>query len=154
LKQALRWFSPLKILDRKYADATQAHTGMQRAMNRLLERRERLLEQNWLRLRAQAGAMLHASERTLEQCAASLRAFDPHAPLVRGYALAYDGRGHLLRSVHDAKKGGALRLRLRDGTVDASINGIREETSGAGDAVLGMDSGTVALSDAGENISS
>jgi exodeoxyribonuclease VII large subunit len=71
--------------------------------------------------------MLHAPERALEHYAANLRALDPHAPLERGYALAYDDNGRLLRSVHDATRGGALRLRLRDGTVDASINRIREE---------------------------
>ena len=127
LKQALHWLSPLKVLDRKYEAAAQAHTGLRRAMIRLLERRERLLEQSGLRLRAQAGTLLHAPERALEQCAANLRALDPHAPLERGYALAYDGKGRLLRSVHDAKKGDALRLRLRDGTVETSVNGIREE---------------------------
>jgi len=127
LKQALRWLSPIKVFERKYEAATQAHTGMRRAMSRMLERRERLLEHSGLRLRAQAGYMLHAPERALEQYAANLRALDPHAPLERGYALAYDDRGCLLRSVHDAALDAALRLRLRDGTVDASINGIREE---------------------------
>ena len=128
LKQALRWLSPIKVLERKFEAATQAHTGMRRAMIRMLEHRELLLEHSGLRLRSQAGFMLHAPERALEQCAANLRALDPHAPLERGYALAYDDRGRLLRSVHDATKGDTLRLRLRDGTVDASINEIREET--------------------------
>jgi exodeoxyribonuclease VII large subunit len=90
-------------------------------------RGERLLEQGGLRLRAQGGIMLHAPENALEQCAAALRALDPHAPLERGYALPYDDKGRLLRSVHDAKQGDSLRLRLRDGTVDTSVRGIREE---------------------------
>jgi exodeoxyribonuclease VII large subunit len=94
----------------------------------IFERRERLLEQNGLRLCAQAETMLHAPERALEQCAAALRALDPYMPLERGYTLAYDGRGRLLRSVNDAKKGDPLRLRLRDGTVDASVTRVREET--------------------------
>jgi len=76
-----------------------------------------------------AGSMLHAPERALEQCVAVLRGLDPHAPLERGYALAYDGKGRLLRNVNDAKKGDSLHLRLRDGTVDASITDIREETT-------------------------
>jgi len=93
------------------------------------EREERLLDQCGLRLRAQAGIMLHAPERALEQCAAALHALDPHAPLKRGYALVYDGRGRLLRSVDDARKGDSLRLRLRDGAVEASVIGIRKETT-------------------------
>jgi exodeoxyribonuclease VII large subunit len=129
VKQALHWLSPVKALGRKYEAAAQAHAGLQRAMARLCERRERLLEQCGLRLRAQAGNMLHTPERALEQCAATLRALDPHAPLERGYALAYDGRGRLLRSVSDAKKGDSLRLRLRDGALDASVTGIREKTA-------------------------
>ena len=129
LRQALRWLSPAGVLDRKYEAAAQAYTGMRRAMIRLVERREGLLEQGGLRLRARAEAMLHAPERALEHCAASLRALDPHAPLDRGYALAYDGRGRLLRSAQDVRKGDDLRLRLRDGTVDASVTGIREEGS-------------------------
>ncbi|MDR2695608.1 MAG: exodeoxyribonuclease VII large subunit [Deltaproteobacteria bacterium] len=147
LRQALGWLSPARVLDRKCEAAARAHVGMRRAMLRLVAgrgaqldllasrlrntdmagRRERLLEHSGLRLRAQAGLMLHAPERALEQCIASLRALDPHAPLERGYALAYDGRGRLLRSVHDARKGDALRLRLRDGAVDATVSGIREE---------------------------
>jgi exodeoxyribonuclease VII large subunit len=98
-----------------------------RTIDILFERREHLLEQGGLRLRAQAGTMLHAPERALEQCVAALRALDPHGPLERGYALAYDGRGRLLRSALDARKGDSLCLRLRDGRVDASVIGIREE---------------------------
>ena len=123
LRQALRLLSPARALDRKYEAAAQAYAGMRRAMIRLCERREHLLEQEGLRLRARAEAMLHTPERALEQCAASLRALDPHAPLERGYALAYDGRGRLLRSAHDVRKGDDLRLRLRDGTVAASVTG-------------------------------
>ena len=128
LRQALRWLSPVKVLERKFEAAAQARAGMRRAMIRLLERREHLLEQSGLRLCAQAGIMLRAPERALEHAVANLRALDPHAPLERGYALAYDDRGHLLRSVHDAKQGDALRLRLRDGTLDASVKEVREES--------------------------
>ena len=127
LRQALHWLSPARALDNKRDAAAQAHAGTQRAMTRLFERKERLLEQSGLRLRARAEAMLHAPERALERCAVALCALDPHAPLERGYVLAYDGRGRLLRSARDAKKGDALCLRLRDGTVDASVTGIREQ---------------------------
>jgi exodeoxyribonuclease VII large subunit len=116
--------APLRLLQacgarRDLLEARLAGVGM-------LERGERLLEQGELRLRAQAGIMLHGPERALEHYATALRALDPHAPLERGYAMAYDGKGRLLRSVRDAKKGDPLRLRLRDGAVDASVNEVRE----------------------------
>ena len=129
LRQALRWLSPARALDRKHEAAAQAHAGLRRAMIRFFERRERLLEQGGLRLRARAEVMLHVPERALEHYAASLRALDPHAPLDRGYALAYDGKGRLLRSARGVRAGDDLRLRLRDGTVDASVTGIREAGS-------------------------
>jgi len=147
LRQALRLLSPVKAFGRQYEAAALAHAGMQRAMARLIAEKSAKLEalscavvNTPRRLLQSCGArlellearlghvdMLERKEGLLEQSAALLRALDPHAPLERGYALAYDGKGRLVRSVRDAKKGDPLCLRLRDGTVDASVNGIREE---------------------------
>jgi exodeoxyribonuclease VII large subunit len=147
LRQALHWFSPVKAFGRRCEATEQAHAGLQRAMARLISEKgakleafsigvenapRRLLQSHGARFEALASRlwridMLERKERALEQCAAILRALDPHALLERGYALAYDGKGRLLRSVRTAKKGDRRCLRLRDGAVDASVIGVREE---------------------------
>ncbi|MDR0239866.1 MAG: exodeoxyribonuclease VII large subunit [Deltaproteobacteria bacterium] len=148
LRQALRLLSPVKAFGRKYEAAAQAHAGMQRAIARILFEKgvalealsgdlenvsQRLLQSQSARLellasRLERADMLERKERLLEQSVAVLRALDPHAPLQRGYALIYDDRSRLLRSVRDAKQDDPLRLRLRDGTVRAVVTGVQEES--------------------------
>jgi exodeoxyribonuclease VII large subunit len=127
LWRAVQWFSPAGALGRKDEAAARAHEGLERAISRLLSGKGAKLEALSGGLRVRAEIMLHAPERALEKCAASLAALDPHAPLDRGCAFVYDGQGRLLRSVHEVKKDDLLRLRLRDGVVDALACGIRED---------------------------
>jgi exodeoxyribonuclease VII large subunit len=68
---------------------------------------------------ASCGARLAAREAALARLAASLDALSPLKVLERGYAVARDKEGKVLRRVADFPPGLAFRLRVTDGDVPA-----------------------------------
>lgn len=88
-----------------------------------------------LRTRAERAVRsgLQAAEDRLEHTAARLTALGPAATLSRGYAVVQrvDGTGGpvVLRSVADAPDGTALRIRLPDGALHATVTCAGEETT-------------------------
>ena len=54
---------------------------------------------------------------------ARLRAADPLGALDRGFVLAFDGRGRILRRAGDAAVGQGIALQFRDGRVEAEVTG-------------------------------
>ena len=72
--------------------------------------------------------LLAASERTLEnkrrgfvKLAASLDAMSPLKVLARGYGIATDANGALVRRTSDVKPGDRLQLRVSDGGIDCVV---------------------------------
>jgi exodeoxyribonuclease VII large subunit len=70
---------------------------------------------------AAATARLDDARARLAVTAASLDALSPLAVLKRGYAIAQDERGQLLRDAREAQAGDALRLRLAAGTLRCRV---------------------------------
>ncbi len=68
---------------------------------------------------------LQARQSALGGLAGRLDALSPLATLSRGYAVASDDAGRTLASVRDFAAGRSFSLRLRDGTVDAAVTGVR-----------------------------
>ena len=84
-------------------------------------RRERLLRQAD-RLRARFRADLEARRSALGRFAAKLDGLSPLAVLSRGYALVWDAEGQrLVRRAADAAVGDRLRVRLHEGTLEATV---------------------------------
>jgi exodeoxyribonuclease VII large subunit len=83
-------------------------------------------------LEAAARARLEESRSRLAVAAAALDALSPLAVLGRGYALAHDGRGKLLRSTRGVREGERLRVRLSEGALRCRVEEIEgvEESSG------------------------
>jgi exodeoxyribonuclease VII large subunit len=79
-------------------------------------------------LEAAGHARLDEARSRLVVAAASLDALSPLAVLGRGYALAADERGRLLRSSKEARVGGRVRVRLSEGALRCVV----EEVEGAG----------------------
>jgi exodeoxyribonuclease VII large subunit len=80
-------------------------------------------------LEAAGRARLDEARSRLVVAAASLDALSPLAVLGRGYALAADERGRLLRSSKEARVGGRVSVRLSEGALRCVVEGV-EGTGG------------------------
>ncbi len=146
-RRALSWFSPDRTLERGLERLAEARRRLLQAGEAIFVRRDARLTETRQRLGAAFGlpsvrerlAALDAleqrlrfsSERRAENIGASLdrlrlalEALDPLRPLGRGYSLALDVQGRIVRSVKDASPGMPLRVRVADGALDATIDRI------------------------------
>ena len=69
------------------------------------------------------GPAMAKAKGDLGRLAASLNALSPLASLGRGYAIARDDDGRIVKSVEQVEKGQHLELLVADGTVDATVEG-------------------------------
>jgi exodeoxyribonuclease VII large subunit len=76
-------------------------------------------------LRDRAGRCLHhqlgAADGDLRHTLARLRALSPAATLERGYAIVQRADGHVVRAASEVDKGDALRVRLAEGELSATV---------------------------------
>ena len=70
---------------------------------------------------AAINAQLESGRARLSRAAAALSALSPLAVLQRGYALAEDERGKLLRAARSVQVGDSVRLRLAEGQVRCRV---------------------------------
>lgn len=56
--------------------------------------------------------------------AGTLEALSPLKVLSRGYAIARDGRGHVIATTSAAKTGDAIDVLVSDGSIQATVTGI------------------------------
>ncbi|MBV1849081.1 exodeoxyribonuclease VII large subunit [Catellatospora tritici] len=86
---------------------------------------QRLTEVTALRDRAgrSLGNRLHRAENDLHHTLARLRALSPAATLARGYAIVQRADGHVVRAAAEVGAGDALRVRLAEGELAATVNG-------------------------------
>jgi exodeoxyribonuclease VII large subunit len=73
-----------------------------------------------------AAAQLEEARQRLGLAAASLDALSPLAVLKRGYAIAQDKDGRLVRAAGEVAPGDALRLRLAQGRLACRVEGVEE----------------------------
>ena len=90
-----------------------------------------LLRQRWLavehsqqRLTLAADGLARPFAEQVRYLAAQLDALSPLRILARGYSLASDPAGRLIRQTADVAIGDAISLRLTDGSLDCQVNGI------------------------------
>ncbi|MDQ6988149.1 MAG: exodeoxyribonuclease VII large subunit [Mariprofundaceae bacterium] len=105
-----------------------ARKTSEQAATRLTHRWQSLRDEQRMRLDRLQQAMqrLHDDltprlRREIHLRQAQLNNLGPQAVLKRGYALALDKHGHLVRSIHDIQAGKTLNIRLHDGLVDTQV---------------------------------
>ncbi|MFI6162097.1 exodeoxyribonuclease VII large subunit [Micromonospora haikouensis] len=78
-------------------------------------------------LRQRAGRTLHhrlgAAQDELRHTLARLRALSPAATMERGYAIVQRADGHVVRAAGEVGRGDALRVRLAEGELAATVDG-------------------------------
>ncbi|MGH4025342.1 MAG: exodeoxyribonuclease VII large subunit, partial [Pseudonocardiaceae bacterium] len=117
--------------ERRLLDALRSRPALADPLRPLDERGRVLAE---LRARAERALLgsVQAAEDRLEHTVARLTTLGPAATLSRGYAVVQrvDASGAaVLRSVADAPEGAALRIRLPDGALYATVTGNGEEAT-------------------------
>jgi exodeoxyribonuclease VII large subunit len=70
---------------------------------------------------------LETAKQQLGMAAAALDAMSPLKVLERGYAIAHDAQGHVVREASAMTIGDAVRLRLWKGALDCRVEGIDEK---------------------------
>ena len=75
------------------------------------------------RLARAATRLLEARSQRLEALAAHLQHLAPQAVLARGYAIARDERGRVLRNAASVPEGSAVSVQLADGRLDTRVLG-------------------------------
>ena len=70
---------------------------------------------------------LETAKQQLAMAAAALDAMSPLRVLERGYAIAHDAQGHVVREASVMSIGDALRLRLWKGAVNCRVEGTENE---------------------------
>lgn len=99
---------------------------LERPQGRLLQDRQRLDE--WVRrLELAGGSMLVGPRRDLKGLAGRLDALSPLAVLSRGYAIARDEEGRVLKEAAQAQVGSAVDLMLHKGRLQVRVEAIREK---------------------------
>ena len=81
----------------------------------------RRLEENSSQLRVRLDRMLISRRRKFEAVELQLRERSPFQLLQRGYAIAYDASGKVLRSPEQVALGDEISVRLARGQIDASV---------------------------------
>ena len=72
-------------------------------------------------------AALRRRQDKLARVAGKLEALSPLSALARGYSVALDSSGHVLRSANDFKQSETFTLRVTDGRVDCTVDDVRQE---------------------------
>ncbi len=118
---------PLAPLLARRADLDQTAERLHDAIPRSLARRGEALEASAARLSELAPRLTRPAEGALARLAASLEALSPLAVLARGYAIARDARGRVVRSAGDLSVGDELRVTLGSGELEATVSATHDE---------------------------
>ena len=110
-----------ELRSRRVMESPLGYIEMKRMELDLL--RARLLRRQELVLAQRRQRFAHLS--------AALDALSPLKVFARGYAVAENSAGRLLRSVNEASPGERIHVRLRDGTLDCTVDGVSAEAASA-----------------------
>ena len=116
--------APLRDL---LSDLLQTEERLHDAVPRGLARDAERCELAAGRLAEAGGRLLRPAEATLARLAASLDALSPLSVLARGYAIARDASGRVVKRASDVACGDQVSVLLGEGSVEATVSSIRIE---------------------------
>ncbi len=118
---------PMVPLESRAADLAQTEERLHDAIPRSLARRAEATGVLAGRLSTAAERMTQPHEAGMARLAASLDALSPLSVLSRGYAIATDDRGHVLKDASEAMTGQDITVRLGRGAVAARVTGVTNQ---------------------------
>ena len=118
---------PLSFVRDRATDLNQTEQRLHDAIPRALARSTDRCDQMAARLDGVGARLLRPSEATLARLAASLEALSPLSVLSRGYAIARDAAGHVVKNARELARGDAVRVLVGAGSFDATVTKINED---------------------------
>ena len=118
-------------LERDRAALDRARERLARALPQAASRDRVRLERSCERLRRAGEGLLAPRREALAVSAARLHDLSPLSVLARGYAIARDERGAVVKSVSAAPAGSALCVSLSDGSLDCRVERVHTDESEA-----------------------
>lgn len=115
---------PLAPLEDARASLEQSAQRLHDAVPRALARDREGVERSAGRLREAGGRLLRPAEATVGRLAASLEALSPLAVLARGYAIARDGEGRVVKAARELEAGDEVRVLLGEGAFRARVTSV------------------------------
>jgi len=100
-------------------------TRLARGLRRGVEVRRRRLEERRSALARSTQALIKARRHALANLGGKMDALSPLSTLRRGYSVALEAGGRVLRRAGDFKLGKAFELRVMDGRIDCETRGVR-----------------------------
>lgn len=110
-------------------DLAERRSSLHREARTTLSRQRRGLDRARLKVAGPARRALRDASRSLDAAASTVRALDPQRVLERGYALAYDSQGKVLRSVRQVGLRDPVSIRLSDGRLAATIDRVEKSSA-------------------------
>jgi exodeoxyribonuclease VII large subunit len=118
-----RWMHQRIATEQQQLDALRSRPSLADPRSGLAARLEEVLALR-ARSRRVLGHVLDRAEDDLVHQVARVRALSPLATLRRGYAVLSDAEGRLFSSVDDVVAGQAVTIRVADGRIAASVEGV------------------------------
>ena len=115
---------PMAPLQMRASDLNQTEERLHAAVPRGLTRQSEALDAAAGRLAAAGARMLRPCEAELGRLAGTLDALSPLKVLSRGYAIATNADGHVLKDASSATVGQDVRVRLGVGSIEATVTSI------------------------------
>ena len=117
----------IDIYEREDERISSSETRVRLAVSNRLYREEALLDSLAARVRGGFALKIAAMESALDVLQTRIQAADPRKILERGYALAVDADGVVLRGVAGRKAGDKVSVMFADGTLQATVNVVLKE---------------------------
>lgn len=117
---------PLATVEARRDDLLQTEQRLHDAIPRALSRQREAVGLAASRLSAAAPRMLRPAEATLGRLATALDALSPLSVLARGYAIARDARGHVVKEASELAPGDEVRVLLGRGSIDATVRAVND----------------------------
>ena len=114
-----------QVVDAPTAQTQRARERLMRVMPQACERARVSLDHEQRRLLASGCQLLEPFRRQAGLSAAQLDALSPLAVLGRGYSIARDGDGGVVKSIEQAQAGQKLDVTVSDGVIECSVSGVR-----------------------------
>lgn len=117
---------PLASVRDRVSDLMQTEQRLHDAVPRSLARSAERCGQLATRLGGAGGQLLRPAESTLARLAASLDALSPLSVLARGYAIARDAAGHVVKDAAALASGDEVRVLLGSGSFEATVTSVND----------------------------